>query len=75
MLSDRFVVEAGRRTVGIAVKVKGGYRFFASEPLFFPLEGMVFSDAKSMSERVAEIAQSAGFNADSHSTCLEPGHG
>lgn len=59
MLSDRFVVEADRRTVGVAVRVKGGYRFFASDPLFFSLEGMVFSGAKTMSERVAEIAHGA----------------
>lgn len=66
MLSDRFVVEADRRTVGVAVKVKGGYRFFASDPSFFSLEGIVFPGAKSMSERVAEVAHGAGPAAGDH---------
>lgn len=66
MLSDRFIVEADRRTVGVAVRVKGGYRFFASDPLFFPLEGIVFPGAKTMSERVAEVAHRAGPAADDH---------
>lgn len=56
-MSDRFVVEANRRTVGIAVRVRGGFRFFASDPDYRPLEATVFRKAKAMALRVAQLAR------------------
>ena len=56
-MSDRFVVEADRQVVGVAVRVAGGYQFFTSNAEFQFLEGTVFPRARSMRHRVAEAAQ------------------
>ena len=56
-MSDRFVVEANRRVVGVAVRVPGGFQFFASDPEFMPLEAKIFKRAKMMMQRVAQFAR------------------
>jgi hypothetical protein len=33
---DQFVVETNKETVGVAVRVPGGFRFFYSDPRFIP---------------------------------------
>jgi hypothetical protein len=58
MMNDRFVVEADRRVVGLAVRVPGGYRFFSSHPDYFVLESRTFARAKEIASKVAEIARS-----------------
>jgi hypothetical protein len=57
MMNDRFVVEADRRVVGLAVRVPGGYRFFSSHPDFFVLEARTFARAREISRKAAEIAR------------------
>jgi hypothetical protein len=32
MLDDRFLIEADGRVVGVAVRVRGGFMFFSSDP-------------------------------------------
>ena len=54
---DRFVVEADKRVVGIAVRVAGGFQFFASDEDYFEVEARVFPRAKAMAQRIAEIAR------------------
>ncbi len=56
-MADRFVVEADKKVVGIAVKVPGGYRFYSSDPDFLQMEGTTFPRAKAMARRVAQIAR------------------
>lgn len=56
-MAERFVVEADKRVVGIAVKVPGGYRFYSSDPDFLAMEGTTFPRAKAMAQRVAQIAK------------------
>ena len=56
-MSDRFVVEADRRVVGIAVRVKGGFRFFTSDPGFRSLESRTFPKLKAIVARATEIAR------------------
>jgi len=56
-VSDRFVVEADRKVVGIAVRVPGGFKFFSSDPDYLSLEGKLFARAKGMARRVAEVAR------------------
>lgn len=56
-MSDRFVVEADRQVVGVAVRVAGGYQFFSSNPDFEFLEGRVFPRARSMQHQVAEASR------------------
>lgn len=60
MTSDRFVIEADRRVVGVAVRVAGGFRFFASDPDFAALEGKTFARARSINHRVAQLARRRG---------------
>ena len=59
-MSDRFVVEADRRVVGLAVRVPGGFRFFASDPEFTSLEAKTFKHARSVAQRAAQFARSLG---------------
>jgi hypothetical protein len=46
--TQRFAVEFDRRTVGIAVRVPGGFMFFSSDPRFDALDGRVFPRARSI---------------------------
>lgn len=54
-MSDRFVVEADRRVVGVAVRGPGGFRFFSSDPAYQGLEGRVFPRARAVARSVARI--------------------
>lgn len=56
-MSDRFVVEANRQTVGVAVRVAGGYQFFSSDPAFQALEGRVFPRFRSIQHQVVETSR------------------
>jgi hypothetical protein len=56
-MSDRFVVEADRRVVGIAVRVKGGFRFFTADRGFRSLESRTFPKLKAVIARATEIAR------------------
>ena len=56
-MSDRFVVEADRRVVGIAVRVKGGFRFFTADHRFRSLESRTFPRLKAVIARATEIAR------------------
>jgi hypothetical protein len=59
-MSDRFVVEADRRVVGLAVRVPGGFRFFASDPEFASLEAKTFRKARSLFRRATQFARARG---------------
>ena len=41
-MASAHVIEVGEITAGIVVREKGGFRFFASERPFHPLEGALF---------------------------------
>jgi len=56
-IPERFVVEADKRVVGVAVRVPGGFRFFASDSAFIEAEERVFPQAKAMARRIADIAR------------------
>lgn len=56
-MSDRFVVEANRSIVGIAVRVAGGFRFFASDPDYHELEGKTFRRARAVTHGAAKLAR------------------
>ena len=53
---DRFVVEANRSVVGVAVRGAGGFRFFTSNPRFKSLEGKTFRRVRALRRRVEELA-------------------
>jgi hypothetical protein len=52
MRADRFVVEVNRKVVGIAVRVPGGFQFFASDEGARELDTFVFSRAKTLIKKV-----------------------
>ena len=54
---DRFVVEADKKVVGIAIRVPGGFRFVCSDPDFHSLDSQVFPRARTLASRVAEFAR------------------
>lgn len=47
-MSDRFSIQVRRKTVGIAVRTVQGFRFFASVPSFFALEGKSYPSVRAM---------------------------
>ncbi|HEX2803429.1 MAG TPA: hypothetical protein VHN55_05530 [Sphingomicrobium sp.] len=55
MIHQRFAVEFDRRTVGIAVRLPGGFVFYSSDPRFEHLEGRTFRRARAI-ERAIEKA-------------------
>ena len=56
-MSERFVVEADRRVVGVAVRDVGGFRFYSANPDYLCLEGRTFARAKTLARSVARIAR------------------
>lgn len=48
MTSQRFAVEFDHRTVGIAVRVPGGFLFYASDSRFDEMDGRVFRRARAI---------------------------
>ena len=57
---DQFVVETNQETVGVAVRVPGGFRFFYSDPRFSGLDGRIFRRARQLAQTVGKLAQKKG---------------
>jgi len=55
-MSSRFVVENEGRTVGLALRIRGGYRFFASDSRFRPFENRVFPRARALLHAIRQGA-------------------
>ena len=64
-MSERFVVEAGRKVVGVAVRCAGGYRFYASEDGFFPLENRSFPSVRALTSAAGSLARARGNSPES----------
>lgn len=58
MPTQRFAVEFDRRTVGIAVRVPGGFMFFASTNQFEGLDGHLFPRARALERALEKFAKS-----------------
>ena len=56
MPSQRFAVEFDRRTVGIAVRVPGGFMFFSSNDDFDGLDGRLFRRVRAMERELRKAA-------------------
>ena len=54
---DRFVVEADKKVVGIAIRVPGGFRFVASDPAYRSADRKVFRRARTLASSIAELAR------------------
>ena len=57
MSTQRFAVEFDRRVVGIAVRVPGGFMFFASDDDFQELDGKLFPRARAIARRLEMTSQ------------------
>jgi len=54
--TQRFAVEFDRRTVGIAVRVPGGFMFYSSSPIFDELDGRIFPRARAIERQLEKVA-------------------
>lgn len=52
---DRFVVEADKKVVGIAIRVPGGFRFVCSDPDFSSMDSRVFPHARALASSIAAL--------------------
>ena len=57
MITQRFAVEFDRRTVGIAVRVPGGFMFYASDDRFEPMDGRLFRRARAIERELERVAR------------------
>lgn len=57
MSNHRFIVEFDRRTVGIAVRVPGGFMFFSSNDDFDALDGRLFRRARMLERELKKVAR------------------
>ena len=54
MATQRFAIEFDRRTVGIAVRVPGGFVFYASDDRFSDLDGRLFRRARAIERELVK---------------------
>src|SRR3546814_1952033 len=54
-MSGSFVVEIGRKVVGLAVRARSGFRFFASDDDFVLLDGKLARNAREVERIVKEL--------------------
>jgi len=57
VINQRFAVEFDRRTVGIAVRVPGGFVFYASDSRFDEMDGRVFRRARAIQGELKKADQ------------------
>ena len=57
MATQRFAIEFDRRTVGIAVRVPGGFVFYASDDRFSELDGRLFRRARAIERELVKFAR------------------
>jgi hypothetical protein len=55
--TQRFAVEFDRRTVGIAVRVPGGFMFYASDDSFEAMDGQLFARARAIQRQLEKVAR------------------
>ena len=57
MVTQRFAVEFDRRTVGIAVRVAGGFMIYASSDAFEAMDGRLFRRARAIERELKKVAK------------------
>lgn len=55
-MSDNFIIEVSSKAAGIVVRDTDGYRFFAANHLFNPLEGQLFRNAREAEQAAIRLA-------------------
>jgi hypothetical protein len=57
VITQRFTVEFDRRTVGIAVRVPGGFMFYSSDDDFREMDGRLFPRARAIERQLNRTAK------------------
>ena len=57
MTMQRFAVEFKRRTVGVAVRLAGGFVFYASDKDFEEMDGQTFAKARAIERQLRQVAK------------------
>jgi hypothetical protein len=57
VINQRFAVEFDRRTVGIAVRVPGGFMFYSSDDRFQDMDGRMFRRARAIERELKKVDQ------------------
>ena len=57
MITQRFAVEFDCRTVGIAVRVPGGFMFWSSDDRFDEMDGGLFRRARAIERQLSKVAK------------------
>ena len=60
VVTHRFAVQLERRTVGIAVRVPGGFMFYASDDEFEDMDGRVFPRARAIERALSKTRKRKG---------------
>jgi len=55
--TQRFAVEFDRRTVGIAVRVPGGFMFYSSSDAFHEMDGRLFRRVRALERELRKVAK------------------
>jgi hypothetical protein len=58
VVMQRFAVEYDRRIVGIAVRVPGGFMFYACDDRFNEMDGRLFARARTIERHLKKVAKS-----------------
>lgn len=59
-VTESIVIETARHTAGVAVREQGGYRFYAADAVFQPLDNHVFRGLRALYAAVASLSRSPG---------------
>jgi hypothetical protein len=62
-MTDAFIIETATLTAGIVAAQGGGFRFYASHPSMFPLEGAFFDTLKACHRAVERLERESRKNA------------
>jgi len=70
MITQRFAVEFDRRTVGIAVRVPGGFMFYASDDRFNDMDGRLFPRARAIERQLKRVAECQARKKQARQVCV-----
>ena len=74
MMDEGLIIETDGRVVGVAVRVRGGFMFFSSDPDLKILEATVFRRVEMITQRVTEILQYGGSSKEQTSIGIPPSY-
>lgn len=59
-MPDAFIIEVSGEAAGLVIRQERGFRFFASAPAFYPLEGKEFASVIQAENSAARLAAPRG---------------